>query len=171
MAHEMGIFEVMYNCRAMRRLKQDPVPEELLVKLIDAANHGPSGSNSQPARWIERSGWPTSRLRAIDGVGAVGWAKIRATLGDANVAGHRRQSMRSSALSTVAPGALHFFQSGRFVVRHQPDRVHVRPGPLLDGYVFSRYPALRVVDSHDGLLARQQVQQGFLREHHVGVEK
>lgn len=36
MAVEMGIFEVIYNCRAMRRLKRDPIPEELLVKLIDA---------------------------------------------------------------------------------------------------------------------------------------
>lgn len=52
MADELGIFEVMYSCRAMRRLKPDPVPEELLVKLIDAANQAPSGSNSQSARWI-----------------------------------------------------------------------------------------------------------------------
>jgi nitroreductase len=52
MADELGIFEVMYNCRAMRKLKPDPVPEELLVKLIDAANQAPSGSNLQRARWI-----------------------------------------------------------------------------------------------------------------------
>ncbi len=52
MADEMGIFEVMYNCRAMRRLDTKPVPEELLRKLIDAANQAPSGSNAQNARWI-----------------------------------------------------------------------------------------------------------------------
>jgi nitroreductase len=52
MADEPGIFEVMYSCRAMRRLKPDPVPEELLVKLIEGANQGPSGSNRQAARWI-----------------------------------------------------------------------------------------------------------------------
>ena len=52
MAEEMGLFEVMYNCRAMRRLAPDPVPQELLVKLIDAANQAPSGSNRQGARWI-----------------------------------------------------------------------------------------------------------------------
>ena len=52
MADETGIFEVMYSCRAMRRLKPDPVPEELLVRLIDAANQAPSGSNRQGARWI-----------------------------------------------------------------------------------------------------------------------
>lgn len=49
---EMGLFEAMYNCRAMRRLDTREVPEELLVKLIDAANQAPSGSNMQNARWI-----------------------------------------------------------------------------------------------------------------------
>jgi len=52
MSDEMGLFEVMYNCRAMRRLDARPVPEELLVKLIDAANQAPSGSNMQNGRWI-----------------------------------------------------------------------------------------------------------------------
>jgi nitroreductase len=52
MADEMGLFEVMYNCRAMRRIKPDAVPEDLLVKLIDAANQAPSGSNTQNGRWI-----------------------------------------------------------------------------------------------------------------------
>ena len=48
----MDIFDVMYNCRAMRRLDTREVPEELLIKLIDAANQAPSGSNAQNARWI-----------------------------------------------------------------------------------------------------------------------
>jgi nitroreductase len=52
MTHQPGLFEVMYTCRAMRRLKPDAVPRELLVKLIDAANQAPSGSNMQSARWI-----------------------------------------------------------------------------------------------------------------------
>lgn len=49
---DMGIFEVMYNCRAMRRLDTKEVPEEMLTKLIDAANQAPSGSNMQNGRWI-----------------------------------------------------------------------------------------------------------------------
>ena len=48
----MELFEVMYHCRAMRRLDTKPVPKDLLVKLIDAANQAPSGSNQQRARWI-----------------------------------------------------------------------------------------------------------------------
>jgi len=42
----------MYSTRAMRRLKPDPVPEEVLRRLIEAAHQAPSGSNAQNARWI-----------------------------------------------------------------------------------------------------------------------
>jgi nitroreductase len=52
MSEEMPLFEVIHNCRAMRRLEPREVPEELLIKLIDAANQAPSGSNSQLARWL-----------------------------------------------------------------------------------------------------------------------
>lgn len=52
MSDQMGIFDVMYSTRAMRRIKPDAVPEELLVKLIDAANQAASGSNVQNGRWI-----------------------------------------------------------------------------------------------------------------------
>jgi nitroreductase len=48
----MELFDAIYNCRAMRRLKLDPVPEEMLIQLIDAANQAPSGSNRQGARWV-----------------------------------------------------------------------------------------------------------------------
>jgi len=52
MTTEMNVFEVINNCRAMRRLKPDPVPTEQILRLIDAGNHAPSGSNMQGARWI-----------------------------------------------------------------------------------------------------------------------
>jgi nitroreductase len=44
---DAGLFDIMYTCRAMRRLKPDPVPEPLLLQLVDAALQGPSGSNAQ----------------------------------------------------------------------------------------------------------------------------
>ena len=48
----MTLDEAIYNCRAMRRLQSTQVPDELLIKLIDAANQAPSGSNAQRARWV-----------------------------------------------------------------------------------------------------------------------
>jgi nitroreductase len=44
---DMGLFEAMYNCRAIRYLRPDPVPDELIRKILDAAIRAPSGSNRQ----------------------------------------------------------------------------------------------------------------------------
>jgi len=49
---EFSLDEALYNCRAMRRLKTDEVPEESLISLVDAARQAPSGSNTQNSRWI-----------------------------------------------------------------------------------------------------------------------
>ncbi len=46
------LFDIMYSCRAMRRLKPDPVPEAVLEQLIDAAVQCPSGSNAQNWRFV-----------------------------------------------------------------------------------------------------------------------
>lgn len=44
---EMDVFEAMYSARALRRFKPDPVPDEVLTKVLDAAIRAPSGSNEQ----------------------------------------------------------------------------------------------------------------------------
>lgn len=48
----MDIFEAIYSLRAMRRLKTDPVDEELVWKVLDAAIRAPSGGNRQPWAFI-----------------------------------------------------------------------------------------------------------------------
>ena len=48
----MDIFEAINTQRAMRRLKPDPVPDELIWKLLDAAVRAPSGGNRQPWNFI-----------------------------------------------------------------------------------------------------------------------
>jgi len=47
MAEELGVFETMHSMRAMRRLKPDPVPTEMIRKIIDAGIRAPSGQNLQ----------------------------------------------------------------------------------------------------------------------------
>src|SRR5260221_14166046 len=49
---EAGIFEIMYSMRAMRRLKPDPIPEETLKKIVDAAIHAPSGGNPENCAFV-----------------------------------------------------------------------------------------------------------------------
>ena len=48
----MDVFEAIHSQRAMRRLKIDPVPDELIWKVLDAAIRAPSGSNQQPWNFI-----------------------------------------------------------------------------------------------------------------------
>jgi nitroreductase len=47
---EMGIFEVMYSTRALRRYKPDPVPDDVIAKVVEAGTQAASGSNDQ--NWV-----------------------------------------------------------------------------------------------------------------------
>jgi nitroreductase len=47
---QLDLFEAIYTTRSMRRLKPDPIPPAIILKVIEAATMGPSGSNRQP--WI-----------------------------------------------------------------------------------------------------------------------
>ena len=47
---EIGLFDAMYTARALRRLKPDPVPDELITRVLDVAIRAPSGGNAQ--NWI-----------------------------------------------------------------------------------------------------------------------
>jgi nitroreductase len=44
---DIGLFEAIYSARALRRLKPDPVPEELITQILDAAIRAPSAGNAQ----------------------------------------------------------------------------------------------------------------------------
>ena len=44
---DLGLFEALYSTRALRRFKPDPVDDELLFQVIDAAIRAPAGSNMQ----------------------------------------------------------------------------------------------------------------------------
>ena len=52
MAEEIGLFEALYTQRALRKLKPDDVPDELISKLIESATKAPSGGDSQPWRFL-----------------------------------------------------------------------------------------------------------------------
>ena len=44
---DIGLFEAIYSARSIRRLKPNPVPEELITAVLDAAIRAPSGGNAQ----------------------------------------------------------------------------------------------------------------------------
>jgi len=44
---DIGLFEAMYTARSLRHFKPDPVPQELITKVIDTAIRASSGGNTQ----------------------------------------------------------------------------------------------------------------------------
>ena len=38
----MDVFEALYTTRAMRRVKEDPIPDEIIKSMIDSAIRAPS---------------------------------------------------------------------------------------------------------------------------------
>ncbi|MGE4606553.1 MAG: nitroreductase family protein [Myxococcota bacterium] len=62
-------FDLVGNVRAMRRLRPDPVPDELLFKVLNAGVQAPSGMNTQPwsflvIRETEHKRWFAKRYKA-----------------------------------------------------------------------------------------------------------
>lgn len=47
---EIGIYEAMRSLRAVRRLRPDPIPEDVLGRVLEAATWAPTGGNRQPWR-------------------------------------------------------------------------------------------------------------------------
>ena len=47
-----SLFETMYTSRALRRFKPDPVPDDLLFQVLDAAIRAPTGQNAQDWRFV-----------------------------------------------------------------------------------------------------------------------
>ena len=48
----MDVFEALYTTRAMRRVSDDPIPDDVLKQMIDAGIRAPSGSNRQGWKFI-----------------------------------------------------------------------------------------------------------------------
>ncbi|OHB99550.1 MAG: hypothetical protein A3G70_07205 [Planctomycetes bacterium RIFCSPLOWO2_12_FULL_39_13] len=48
----MNVKDAISKRRSIRRFKPDPVPDELILQLLESARLAPSGSNTQPWRFI-----------------------------------------------------------------------------------------------------------------------
>ncbi len=48
----LDVYEAMRTLRAVRRLKPDPIPEDVLARVLEAATFAPTGGNAQPWRIV-----------------------------------------------------------------------------------------------------------------------
>ena len=49
---DIGLYEAMSTLRAVRRLRPDPIPDDVLERVLQAAAWAPSGGNQQPWRVV-----------------------------------------------------------------------------------------------------------------------
>src|SRR5262245_3600317 len=48
----MDFFEVIHTQRSIRKFSDQPVPEQMIWEMLDAAIRAPSGGNTQPWGWL-----------------------------------------------------------------------------------------------------------------------
>lgn len=70
LGEDVPLLEGIRTCRAIRRLRPDPVPRELIRKVCEAGTFAPSGGNRQPWFFIavtdpERRRWVAERYRRV----------------------------------------------------------------------------------------------------------
>ena len=58
----MNVYDAVTSRRAVRGFTDEPVPIEVLERVLDAARWSPSGSNLQPWRIYVVTGEPLERL-------------------------------------------------------------------------------------------------------------
>jgi nitroreductase len=73
---EMGLFDVMFSTRSMRRLKPDPVPDEIIYKILDAGIRAASGGNTQHWRFVVVK--DPQVKRQVQQVYQTGWNEVQA---------------------------------------------------------------------------------------------
>ena len=73
----MDLNEALYTTRAMRRVKPDPIPDDVVRSMLDAAIRSPSGGNSQNWRWLTVTDRAT--VRDLGRLYAEAWAELNAT--------------------------------------------------------------------------------------------
>jgi nitroreductase len=111
--NDARLFDIMWTCRAMRRLKPDPVPEELLLQLVDAALHGPSGSNAQNWRFVIVR--DRARKEGMQAIWRKTWAFYQETFGSAEPRPGEDLGARERMLAAATWQLDHFSEIPAFV--------------------------------------------------------
>ena len=92
---ETDLFNIIYSCRSMRRLKPDPVPLSLIYKVIEAGTQGPSGGGVQAWRFVVVT---DARLKErIAEVYRRGWRAAEAGYAQAGLTPENDKNVRAAA--------------------------------------------------------------------------
>ncbi len=97
---EMGLYETMRTLRAVRRLRPDPIPDDVLHRVLEAATWAPSGGNRQGWRIIVVK--DPARKQRMRSLYAMHWAEYLKRY--ANMPADTPQAVRQRAGRLVSAG-------------------------------------------------------------------
>jgi nitroreductase len=99
----VDLYEGLLTTRAIRRYREEPIPDEALRDILFAATRAPSGSNRQPFRFIVLTDGPNAReAKRLIGEGARHfWAAKRAEDGYDAGSGQRADSPKARMARTM----------------------------------------------------------------------
>ncbi len=126
----MDTFEALYTTRAMRRVKPDPIPEDVVKRILDAAIRAPSPGNAQQWRFV--AVMDRNVVGELAALYAASWDQLQKTL----YAGKRERAEASGdevtqrVLSSADWLAANFSQVPMVVlayVRNDPDGSGIYP--------------------------------------------
>lgn len=89
------VFHILYTCRSIRRLKPDPVPDELIYKVLDAGIRAPSGGGVQAWRFVVVT--DPERKRQIAKIYQRGWRIAEKRYVEAGASLTEDKNMRAAA--------------------------------------------------------------------------
>lgn len=159
----VGLLEGITTTRAIRRYRDEPVPDDALRAMLFAATRAPSGSNRQPFRFVVLTDGPKAReaKALIAGVARGFWDAKRSSDGYDTGSGTNADSPKARMARTMQEFVDRFEQVPVLIL---PCLVRYRPATSLEGA--SIYPACQNVL----LAARALGYGGVLTEWHLGAE-
>ena len=92
-----GLFQTIYSTRALRRFKPDPIPEDVLFQLFDAAIRASSGQNAQDWRFVVITD-PAIKAKMQEWA-SEGWPRYQARYGSEEAIKQLPRSQRLSLFS------------------------------------------------------------------------
>lgn len=104
----MELFEALHSLRAMRRLKPDPIPEDVLQRIVQAAIRAPSGGNRQP--WYFLVVRDAERRKKLAELWQVGYQELLKIPYYAEAAASRGTVAQQKMMRSVQYLAAHFHE-------------------------------------------------------------
>jgi nitroreductase len=126
--HADELLDVLASTRAIRRYRDEPVPDADLARILFAATRAPSGSNRQPFRFLVlRDGAQAEQAKALIGdASRQMWAQKRAADGYDRGSGSEAGTPKARMATTMQHFVDHF---ERIPVVVLATAVRRRPGP------------------------------------------